>query len=87
LLKRSRQAAFVTLLSFIGISLLIGDGVITPAISILSAVERLVLVPGLEHLGREVLIIIASAIAVALFALQRKGTEKVAGIFGPVMVI
>jgi KUP system potassium uptake protein len=39
LLKSGRQVAFVTLLSFIGISLLIGDGVITPAISILSAVE------------------------------------------------
>ena len=87
LLKRSRQAAFVTLLSFIGISLLIGDGIITPAISILSAVEGLVLVPGLEHLGREVLILIASAIAVVLFAFQRKGAEKVAGIFGPLMVI
>ena len=45
LLKRSRQAAFVTLLSFVGISLLIGDGIITPAISILSAVEGLLLVP------------------------------------------
>lgn len=87
LLKRSRQAAFVTLLSFIGISLLIGDGVITPAISILGAVEGLVLVPGLEHLGREVLILIASAIAVVLFAFQRKGAEKVAGIFGPLMVV
>ena len=87
LLKRSRQAAFVTLLSFIGISLLIGDGIITPAISILSAVEGLVLVPGLEHLGREALILIASAIAVVLFAFQRKGAEKVAGIFGPLMVI
>ena len=39
LLKSGRQVALVTLLSFIGISLIIGDGVITPAISILSAVE------------------------------------------------
>jgi len=87
LLKRSRQAAFVTLLSFIGISLLIGDGIITPAISILSAVEGLVLVPGLEKTGRDVLILIACAIAVILFAFQRKGTEKVAGTFGPLMVV
>ena len=49
LLKRSRQDALVTLLSYIGISLLIGDGIITPAISILSAVEGLLLVPGFEH--------------------------------------
>jgi KUP system potassium uptake protein len=87
LLKRSRQAAFVTLLSFIGISLLIGDGIITPAISILSAVEGLLLVPGLEKTGRDVLLLIACAIAVILFAFQRKGTEKVAGTFGPLMVI
>ena len=39
LLKSGRQVSFVTFLSFIGISLLIGDGVITPSISILSAVE------------------------------------------------
>ena len=41
----------------------------------------------MNTLGREVLILIASAIAVVLFAFQRKGTEKVAGIFGPLMVI
>ncbi len=87
LLKRSRQAAFVTLLSFIGISLLIGDGIITPAISILSAVEGLLLVPGFEHTARDVLIVIACAIAILLFAFQRKGTEKIAGTFGPLMVL
>jgi KUP system potassium uptake protein len=87
LLKRSRQAAFVTLLSFVGISLLIGDGIITPAISILSAVEGLLLVPGCEHTARNVLILIACAITVTLFAFQSKGTEKVANIFGPLMAI
>jgi KUP system potassium uptake protein len=87
LVKRSRQAAFVTLLSFIGISLLIGDGIITPAISILSAVEGLVLVPGLQSTGRDTLVLISCVIAVLLFAFQKKGTEKVAGTFGPVMVI
>jgi len=87
LLKRSRQAAFVTLLSFIGISLLIGDGIITPAISILSSVEGLLLVPGFEHTARDILILIACAVAVVLFAFQRKGTEKVGGTFGPIMVI
>ena len=87
LLKRSRQAAFVTLLSFIGISLLIGDGIITPAISILSAVEGLLLVPGFDHTAREVLIVIACAIAILLFTFQRKGTEKIAGAFGPLMLL
>ncbi len=87
MLKSSRKLAFVTLLSFIGISLLIGDGIITPAISILSAVEGMLLIPGLEHTKQEVLILIASAITITLFAFQRKGTEKVAGAFGPLMLL
>ena len=53
LLKSARKIAFVSLLSFIGISLLFGDGVITPAISILSAVEGLELIPGLEGIQAE----------------------------------
>jgi KUP system potassium uptake protein len=87
LLKSGRQVALVTLLSFIGISLLIGDGVITPAISILSAVEGMLLIPGYETTSQTVLIIIAGLIAVVLFAFQRKGTEKVAGAFGPLMLV
>lgn len=87
LLKSGRQVVFVTLLSFVGISLLIGDGVITPAISILSAVEGSLLIPGFEHTKQEMLIFIAAVIAITLFAFQRKGTEKVAGAFGPLMVL
>jgi KUP system potassium uptake protein len=86
LLKSGRQAAFVTFLTFIGISLLIGDGVITPAISILSAVEGSLLIPGLEGTKQETLIIGAGIIAIVLFTFQRKGTEKVAGSFGPLML-
>ena len=59
LLKSGRQVAFVTFLTYIGISLIIGDGVITPAISILSAVEGLLLIPGLEGVSTKVLILIA----------------------------
>jgi KUP system potassium uptake protein len=87
LLKSGRQATFVTLLSFIGISLIIGDGVITPAISILSAVEGVLLIPGFEGTTRGTLMFIAGAIAFILFAFQKKGTEKVAGAFGPLMLI
>ena len=87
LLRTSRQVVFITLLSFIGISLIIGDGVITPAISILSAVEGILLIPGLEETPEAVLIIIAGVIAIALFTVQRKGTEKVAGAFGPLMLV
>lgn len=87
LLKSGRKAAFVSLLSFIGISLLVGDGVITPAISILSAVEGTLLIPGFEKTPQAVIILIAAIIAIMLFSFQRKGTGKVAGAFGPIMVI
>ncbi|MCZ7398301.1 MAG: KUP/HAK/KT family potassium transporter [Candidatus Methanoperedens sp.] len=87
MLKSGRKISVVILLSFIGISLLFGDGVITPAISILSAVEGLVLIPGLEGTSPETLVIIAAIIAIALFSIQKKGTEKIAWAFGPVMVL
>ena len=87
LLRSGRKAAFVTVLSFIGISLMIGDGVITPAISILSAVEGILLIPGLEQTAQWVLIVLAGAIAVALFSVQKQGTERVAAAFGPIMLV
>ena len=87
LLKSGRQVGFVSLLSFIGISLLFGDGVITPAISILSAVEGMKLIPGLEGTGEKMLVMIAAIIAILLFGVQKKGTEKVAGAFGPLMFL
>src|SRR6266567_4294033 len=87
LLKPGRQIAFVGFLSFLGVSLLLGDGVITPAISILSAVEGLVLIPGLEGLQQGTLIFAAALIAVGLFIFQFLGTDRVAGAFGPLMVL
>lgn len=87
LLKPGRQIAFVAFLSYLGVSLLLGDGVITPAISILSAVEGMVLIPGLESMHQETLILVASVIALVLFIFQYKGTDKVAGAFGPIMLV
>ncbi len=87
LLKSGNQIAFVSLLAVIGISLFIGDGVITPAISILSAVEGILLIPGFEHTYQTTLMILAGLIAIGLFSFQTKGTERVAWTFGPVMVI
>ncbi len=87
LLKKGRLLAFAGLLSFIGVSLLLGDGVITPAISIMSAVEGMLLIPGFENLHQGALILIAIVIAIVLFVMQYKGTDKVAGVFGPVMVV
>ncbi len=87
MLKSGRQLGFVVFLSYIGVCLLLGDGVITPAISILSAVEGMVLIPGLEATRQGTLILIAAIIAVGLFVVQFKGTDKVAGAFGPIMVV
>ncbi|GFE57014.1 KUP/HAK/KT family potassium transporter [Geobacter sp. AOG1] len=87
LLKGGRRMAFVGFLSFVGVSLLLGDGVITPAISILSAVEGMVLIPGLAALHQGTLIFIAALIAIGLFVFQFKGTDKVARAFGPLMVL
>src|SRR5512139_1786498 len=87
LLRSGRKAAFVTFLSFIGVSLLVGDGVITPAISILSAVEGALLIPGLEGTRQEIMVLVAAFIALVLFSFQKKGTEKVSVAFGPLMVV
>ena len=56
-LKKGRKVGFVSFLGYIGVSLLLGDGVITPAISILSAVEGLKLIPGFESTGLRTIII------------------------------
>jgi len=75
---------WLVILGLFGTALLYGDGVITPAISVLSAVEGLSVVePGLE----EVVLPIAVGILVALFAVQRRGTGAVGRVFGPVMVV
>ena len=86
-LKGGRKVGFVTILTYIGISLLIGDGVITPAISILSAVEGSLLIPGFEDLSQTGIVIIAALIAVFLFLIQKRGTERVAWAFGPIMLV
>ena len=86
-LKKGRKVGFISFLGYIGVSLLMGDGVITPAISILSAVEGLKLIPGMESTGLRTIILITSAITVLLFAIQFKGTSKVALSFGPIMLV
>jgi KUP system potassium uptake protein len=78
------RAAWLVLLGIFGAALFYGDGVITPAISVLSAVEGMeVASPGLEGL----VVPITLAVLIALFAVQRFGTRAVGHFFGPVMVI
>lgn len=86
-LKSGRAIAFAGFLAFIGVSLLLGDGVITPAITILSAVEGMLIIPGMENLNQTVLIITAAAIATVLFIVQSRGSGRIAATFGPIMLI
>ena len=79
-----RRTPLVLILGVIGASMFLGDSVITPAISVLSAVEGLKLAePAFEHYVMP----LAVVILVALFAVQRRGTANVAAFFGPVMAI
>jgi KUP system potassium uptake protein len=87
LLKSKKGTALVTILSVIGVSLLMGDGVITPAISILSAVEGAALIPGLENISKTAIVLISAFIAIGLFSVQFKGTGKIASSFGPIVAV
>src|SRR5271167_2825942 len=74
----------MALLAVIGAALLYGDGVITPAISVLSAVEGIKIAsPRLEPL----VLPLTCGILVALFAIQRRGTGDIGKLFGPVMTV
>jgi KUP system potassium uptake protein len=74
----------LVLLGIFGAALLYGDGMITPAITVLSAVEGLnVLTPVLVHY----VVPVAVAIILGVFAIQRHGTHRVGALFGPVMVL
>lgn len=87
LLKGSRSIVFFSFLTYIGISLLIGDSVITPAISILSAVEGLKLIHFLHNIPQALILVITLVIAIGLFSIQKKGTEEISKIFGPIMLV
>jgi len=80
-------ASGASILTILGIALFIGDGIITPAISILSAVEGIQLIPGFEGTGQITLLLIAASIAVGLFLFQKRGSDRVAFAFGPVMTV
>ena len=82
--SQSGKVTAMALLAVIGASLLYGDGVITPAISVLSAVEGLKLAsPQLSPF----VVPLTCIILLVLFAIQRRGTGDVGKLFGPVMVV
>jgi KUP system potassium uptake protein len=80
----SPKATWFVVVVVVGAAMLFGDGVITPAISVISAVEGL----GMATTAAQPWIVpISLGMILALFWIQRRGTEKVGGLFGPVMLL
>ncbi len=83
LAKAGSRAALIALGLF-GAALLYGDGMITPAISVLGAVEGLNVA---THVFEPFVVPVAIVILLALFLIQSRGTRAVGALFGPVMVV
>lgn len=82
--QRVRGLGFVTVLGLIGATLMYGDGAVTPAISVLSAIEGLnVATPLFEPY----VVVIAALILVLFFASQSRGTAKIGKTFGPIILL
>ncbi len=80
----SRRSSYLVLLGVLATALFFGDAMITPAMTVMSAVEGLTVVEA--GLGRFV-VPIAIVILVALFLIQSRGTGRVGAVFGPVMLL
>jgi KUP system potassium uptake protein len=70
--------------AILGVALFYGDGMLTPAISVLSAVEGLTVV---SHSFEPLVIPLTLAILIGLFVMQSRGTARIGRLFGPVMVV
>jgi KUP system potassium uptake protein len=82
--KRKKNIGMATLIILAGAALLYGDGVITPAISVLGAAEGFASInPGMK----DYVVLIAVVILAALFLVQSKGTKIIGRVFGPVMLV
>ncbi len=82
--SKARWSAGLVLLGVFACALFYGDSMITPAISVLSAVEGLAVVqPGLQPM----VVPIAIGLLIGLFAIQSRGTARVASLFGPIMLV
>jgi KUP system potassium uptake protein len=82
--RQRRSRATLIALGLFGAALLYGDGMITPAISVLGAVEGLTVA---THVFEPYIVPITVAILVGLFLIQSRGTSRVGAMFGPVMIV
>ena len=83
--KKGKRTLMFVFLGLFGASLLYGDGLITPAISVLGAIEGLNM--GSVAFSQSAIIMISLFVLIGLFWMQRHGTQTVGSIFGPVMVL
>ena len=82
-----RRSAWIFILGVCGAALFYGDGIITPAISVLSAVEGVKEAPGINGALDPFIVPICAAILIGLFLVQSKGTEGLAKFFGPITAV
>jgi len=82
-----RRSGVVFYLGVIGAALFYGDGIITPAVSVMGALEGLTVAPGIGHRLDHLVLPVAAIILVALFLVQSRGTAKVARFFGPITAV
>ena len=82
-----KRSALVFFLGVCGAAMFYGDGVLTPAVSVLSAVEGLGEAPGVSGRVTPFIVPIAAGILIALFMVQSRGTASMARAFGPITAV
>jgi KUP system potassium uptake protein len=81
-----RRSTTIFFLGVVGASLFYGDGMITPAISVMGAIEGLKDAPGIGLTLSKYVLPLSAVVLVTLFLVQSRGTQKIATLFGPIMV-
>lgn len=82
-----RRKKWLVVPAMIGGASLLADGIITPPISITSAVEGLKNIPALHHIGKDTIVYIVLCILLLFFFMQQFGTASIGKFFGPVMSV
>ncbi|MDN6436794.1 MAG: KUP/HAK/KT family potassium transporter [Lactococcus sp.] len=85
-----KQAKFLTIVAMIGGAALLADGVLTPAMTVTTAIEGLNEIPAFTSVfgnSQTVIVVITLAIITLLFFIQRFGTDKIGKVFGPIMFL
>jgi KUP system potassium uptake protein len=86
-MSKGKTASLIVLAGLFGAALLYADGMLTPAISVVSSVEGIREIDGIGEAVDPYVVPIAIAILVGLFLVQRRGTAKVGAVFGPVVLL